>query len=405
MTEDNNLLTKKHMLIHFNSKSHEKLEFIKANFCGIVIVVTDLDDFEHSENVKENTICYMAGEIEAISEIVKTKGFELIYVIKELSYDYDVDLDQVIGIDQVPINVHNIGVYFTDFFHPKNYFNLISTEHQFQTLTESNKQSNAFRTGIYLSKVEEVEEASHFNILRCSTNFEGPTENFCKTDNDIIDKINNISSYFYEHKTQFNHVLAQIYENSKINGVEKKAKIKQHSDKTKDMPRHGLIAFCTFYDNKTLMNSKTYYIGKSPVLTTLRFRLKTCVKDDKYAQKVDVILYPNSVFIISLLTNRLYTHEIVPSPLPIEKIPTRMGYVIRCSNIEAISKDGQTYIFDGDTKEYVALKKPDEAGVKALKDNYYKENMTADVIDYGQVHFSLNDGDYMKPNCLFSKSD
>lgn len=402
MTEENNLLTQKHVFVYVDGSDREKLElkgqleYLKANFCGLV--VTQLD---HVESVKEKTICYMGGDIGAMRDTIKNKGFELIYVIKELSYGYT-ESDLFVSLGQVPINVHNIGVYFREVFNSANYFDLISTEHQFQTLTESNKQSNAYRKGIYLSKVEDIEGGLRFNVLRCSTNFEGPTDNFRKTDNEIIRKVNEIGSYFFEHKTKFNHVLAQIYKNETIDGVEKKAKIKQHSDKTKDMPREGLIAFCTFYDamhgKKDKRDMYNYCIGDSSVLTTLRFRLKSCVKDEKYVKKIDIVLYPNSVFIISLLTNRLYTHEIIPSPLPVGKIPTRMGYVIRCSNVEAVFKDGQTYLLDG--AESVELARPDKADIIALKENYFKENMTADIIDYGKVHFSLNDGDYMKPNLL-----
>lgn len=60
----------------------------------------------------------------------------------------------------------------------------------------------------------------------------------------------------------------------------------------------------------------------------------------------DITLYPNSVFVMSLDMNRLYTHEIIPSILPIDRIPTRMGYVIRCSKTNAIFKNEQTYIIN-----------------------------------------------------------
>ena len=56
-----------------------------------------------------------------------------------------------------------------------------------------------------------------------------------------------------------NHVLAQIYHNTPsmtLPGGTKqkqtKAKIKAHSDKTKDMPANGIMAFCTFYNEAEL---------------------------------------------------------------------------------------------------------------------------------------------------------
>ena len=52
---------------------------------------------------------------------------------------------------QVPINIYNIGVYLRNYFDSNDYFDSLSKEHEFQVLTESNKQTNAFRKGIYLT--------------------------------------------------------------------------------------------------------------------------------------------------------------------------------------------------------------------------------------------------------------
>ena len=59
-----------------------------------------------------------------------------------------------------------------------------------------------------------------------------------------------------EYPASLNHVLAQIYYNKSATEDQKqtKAKIKAHSDKTKDMPTNGLMAFCTFYDNLNKIN-------------------------------------------------------------------------------------------------------------------------------------------------------
>ena len=58
-------------------------------------------------------------------------------------------------------------------------------------------------------------------------------------------------------RAKLNHVLAQICHNTtaeaSTTGKEQKAKIKGHSDKMKDMPSDGgLMAFCTFYDEREL---------------------------------------------------------------------------------------------------------------------------------------------------------
>lgn len=213
-----------------------------------------------------------------------------------------------------------------------------------------------------------------------------------------------------------NHVLAQIYENFTLTEgnttKEKKARIKSHSDKTKDMPSNGLIAFCTFYSkdigDKTIKKGKPedadpydHLYKHGSVLTRLRFKLKKCVVNDvdcplNLVQEFTVTLYPNSVFLIPLSTNRLYAHEIVPPNLPATNIPTRLGYVIRCSNSEGIFRDRKTYIQEGDDMK--ELLKPTKKDIASLKDMYFKENMSADVVDYGTIYFSLNDGDYKKPS-------
>lgn len=84
--------------------------------------------------------------------------------------------------------------------------------------------------------------------MRCSTNLDGPTENFRQTDIEIVNAVNGVRAKFFEDSASLNHVLAQTYHNVKNDeGKSKKAKISRHSDKTKDMPDNGLLAFCTFY--------------------------------------------------------------------------------------------------------------------------------------------------------------
>lgn len=415
---ENELIYNKHIFIciddqlsNIDSKYTNEINHLKKYFCGKI--VSNLNNLTLDPNI----IVYVSGDIKQNMEKIKISD-NVINIVEELSYNCDGYFEcNFIGIGEIPINVNNVGVYFRQFFDiNKNYFDSISKEHQFQTLKESNKPNTAFRTGIYLSKVTQSEDNIHFNLLRCSTNFEGPTENFRQTDNEIISKVNNnIVENFYDKKTNLNHVLAQIYKNTSEGGQnkksQKKAKIKEHSDKTKDMPRNGLIAFCTFYENyyegtfndmkikkfnKSSTDSYDYCYNNISVLTRMRFRLKKDVDDNNLVKQFDIILYPNSVFLISLKMNRLYTHEILPSILPIENIPTRMGYVIRCSKTKAVYKDNQVYLIDNNNLS--KLEKPKEEGIKKLKDAYFKENMTSNMITYDTFYFSLNDGDYQKPN-------
>ncbi len=43
------------------------------------------------------------------------------------------------------------------------------------------------------------------------------------------------------------------------------------------------------------------------------------------------------------------------------------------------------------------MNEPTDEDIKNIKDLYYKENATIDIIEYGDIGFSLNKGDYMKP--------
>jgi len=322
-----------------------------------------------------------------------------------MEFENKVLLDKLNGLNE-PVNIHNVGIYFRNFFNDEtDYFNLLIKEHQFQSLTESNKPNNAFRKGIYLTNVkQEGDDEYKFNLLRCSSNLDGPTDNFRETDLQIINKVTEAAKDFFDRPFNLNHVLAQVYENNVE--TNKKAKIKDHSDKTKDMDKSGIMAFCTFYNKDELKKCSKqsttdpfdYVYKETSVLTRLKFRLKDDVNNTDLVKLFEITLYPGSVFVMPLSTNRLYTHEICPSVLNVEQIPTRMGYVIRCSDTEAIYKNGQTFIVDNKTNNLIRMVEPSDSEVKRLKDLYYKENMFSDVVEYKDFHFSLNNGDYLKPN-------
>ena len=373
---------------------------IEENFFGSVL---DVFDELFPPYLNPNVILYVYGDISLIN---LSNLICKVFIIGEFSKNYShVNDITVISKNELPININNVGIYIKNLFGEKDYFNLLKKEHEFQTLTESNKETNAFRKGIYLTNVERIYENSddlQFNLLRCSSNLDGPTDNFRDTDNEIINKVNGLAKSFFKNPAELNHVLAQIYENKKDEN--KKAKIKEHSDKTKDMPVNGLMAFCTFYDNDELkISEKSGHAFKGvTLLTRLRFRLKDCVNNSTLVKQFDIILYPNSVFMMPLSTNRLYTHEILPSTMPANKLPTRMGYVIRCSKTKAVYSNGNVFIKTDsnpiiDGSNTIKLVEPYTNGISKLKKLYYDENTTADIIDYGVFNFSLNKGDYMKP--------
>lgn len=383
---ENTLSLNRNILLLDSSIDSIEIEYLKKHFCGLVYENSNLDNIETSNDI----LLYLTGNIERIN-LPKNNNIN-IYIIKQLSYYFDLEHKRykIIDIKSVPINIHSVGVFIEQYFDPnKNYFKLIENNHKFQNLTETNKDDIIIRSGIYLSHITKLsDDKLKFNILRCSTNLDGPTEGFRETDIEIINSVNHISSSFFDQKTDLNHVFAQIYENSVV--IEDN---KDYSDKTEDMPRNGLIAFCSFYKD---YDSNKY--KSSDCLTKMRFKLKPCVKDDtELVKQFDIILYPNSVFLISLWTNRLYTHEIVLPDLLSEKIPIRLGYNIRCSNREAIynESDCRTYIIKDDTNK--ELVKPTLEGITKLKESYFHENVYDKIMNYDDFYFSLNKGDYMKP--------
>jgi len=395
---ENILNCSKHIFIYDDDEEKDNnLSHLKKHFCGVVKNYSQLNQEDyHSEK-----IIYLSGNISALYKIIKDMPYKKLLVIRGVSYNYDNIPCEIIPLGKVPINIHNVGIYFRQFFDDKDYFEAFNAEHKCQSLTESNKPGAAFRKGIYLSDIKEIEKDKlQFHLLRCSSNLDGPTDKFQAIDYDIIKPVENACSDYFIKGPGLNHVLAQVYHNTN----KKKAKISPHADKTKDMTSYGVIAFCTFYQkDKNMIQTKPSQndpfdleLKNTSVLTKMRFRLKKTVKDENLVKEFSIPLYPNSVFIIPLSTNRFYTHEIKPSALPADQVPTRLGYVIRCSKTQALYENHQTYIKDDDGK-YVPMKAITEENKKKLQDLYYEENVTDNKIDYGFIDFSMNDGDYKKP--------
>ncbi|HCN51885.1 MAG TPA: hypothetical protein DIT10_22855 [Chryseobacterium sp.] len=397
ISKDKNVL----LVLQSNAAPNTDLQYLTDHFCGSVI--NSLADLDATSNKK----VYVCGDLSNL-----TASTQQLYIIKELSLNFEdrPENSRIVSLGEVPVIISNAGVYYRKLFSDDNSFEKIKSEHDFQELTESNKESKAFRKGIYLSKItknvtETGQEAFHYNLLRCSSNLTGPTDNFRDIDHQIINRLNTCVEETFEHQTDMNHALVQIYENKKKTDdspKEVKAKIKAHSDKTKDMPKEGLIAFCTFYDDtntELLKPSDTdrfdWCYKQTSALTRLHFRLKKTVEDDTLEKEFSVTLYPDSAFLIPLSTNRLYTHEIRPSVLGVDQIPIRMGYVVRCSNLEAMHTEGQTYIKENG--QYIKLEEMTPELREELKSSYYEENSTENRVEYGKVHFSMNSGDYEKP--------
>lgn len=326
----------------------------------------------------------------------------------EIRRDRCVQPTLAFGVDKgrAPLLMHDAGVFFRGFFDPaQNYVERIQREHAFQALTESNKPSKAHRTGIYLTPVEQKGDELHFRLLRCSTNLSGPTDNFRATDHEIVDALNQTADEIFSGHARLNHVLAQIYRNKSDDASPKqvKAKIQAHADKTKDMPKNGIMAFCTFYEglDRLMPLDDGFDFGQNGVsgLTKLHFRRKRTgapATDESLPEQFTIVLYPGSVFFMPLSTNRLYTHEIRSSMLHASELPTRLGYVVRCSKTEAVHVRGATFLKKANARQ--ELRRATFEGVARLRERYAEENNSDGFVDYGdEFDFSMNLGDYRAP--------
>ncbi|MER6097963.1 hypothetical protein ABT154_19295 [Streptomyces sp. NPDC001728] len=376
------------------------------DFFGTVITPEDLASGAH--DLAQKTV-YLCGDVSGISSN-QLRAAARVFAIRELSHGFHEGAEEPwtpVGLGRVPLHIHGVGVYYRRFFGlDADHFGRIRTEHTFQSLTESTKPGTAHRSGIYLTPVTQNDDELHFRLLRCSTNLSGPTESFGPTDTDIVEALNREAAAVFRNQAPLNHVLAQIYHNTlaTTERKESKAKISAHADKTKDMPANGIMAFCTFYDRLERLrpladDAFDYGVKSASGLTGLHFRLKEPTKEREgvaLPAQFTLTLYPGSVFFMPLSTNRLYTHEIRPSPLDAELLPTRLGYVVRCSSAEAIHKNGHTFLKTGG--DLVKLGPPTPDGMNELRRLYAEENRTSSFVDYGdKFSFSMNTGDYVAP--------
>ncbi|MFI9119879.1 hypothetical protein ACIGW0_10860 [Streptomyces bikiniensis] len=380
-------------------------------FLGSVITPEDLAS--GTPDLARKTV-YLCGDVSGVSAR-RLLPAARVFVVRELSRGFREGSDAPwppVGTGRVPLRVHGVGVYYRRFFDPgAGHFERIRAEHAFQSLTESTKPGTAHRSGIYLTPVTRDGDALRFRLLRCSTNLSGPTEGFGPTDTAVVEELNREAAAVFRNHAPLNHVLAQIYHNTRATAERKqsKARISSHADKTKDMPVNGVMAFCTFYDRLDglePLDGDSFDRGVKGVsgLTRLHFRLKEPAFGEPAGghgggtlpEQFALTLHPGSVFFVPLSTNRLYTHEIRPSALDAALLPTRLGYVVRCSKTEAVHEDGRTFL-ERDGRR-VGLEPPTPEGMEELRRLYAEENRSSSFVDYGdRFPFSMNTGDYLAP--------
>ena len=261
-------------------------------------------------------------------------------------------------------------------------------------------------TTIEIDKLASLElpDFSNKTVYLCDAPliYQAPRIIFVPTTGILWDALNQEVTSIFEEQAPLNHVLAQIYRNTSAteNQKQTKAKISAHADKTKDMPSNGVMAFCTFYDGLEKLqplsaDSFDYGYKNTSGLTRLQFRLKNKTGQGTECTLLDeftVTLYPGSVFFMPLSTNRLYTHAIKPSMLDADRLPTRLGYVVRCSSTQAVHVDGKTFLKQ--QEKLINLEPPIAEGMSELRKLYSDENKQDGFIDYGEKFlFSMNKGD------------
>jgi hypothetical protein len=377
-------------------------EDARSDFCGMVITATaDLALIKDCHSV------FYAGNAEtALPLVLAHVPRDNVLVVVELCTNIPPDWTAFATLGQLPKIIRNIGVYYPRFFATeRDFFGEFNAHHVARTLTESNKVSSvSYRKGVYITRVLPTEDSAEtrFHLLRCSTNFSSPTENCRPVDDDIIVAVNTLARANYDNGAELNHVLAQVYTNSVVGGKDKKARIPDHSDKTKDMPRNALMAFVTFYHfdpeiKYTRTVDDVLYLGTS-VLTSLVWKEKGGA-----GRRVIVPLQPGSVLFVNMDTNRLWTHEIRPSILPVDKIPTRLGYVVRCSKTVAVHTAEEKTCIESTDGALVKMRAPTREDMAELKAQYARENATTEVMTYTSathgdiVPYSMNAGDYLRP--------
>jgi hypothetical protein len=445
---ENVLLDKKNIFVciseHWNGRPRNfHVDDLTSRFCGTV--VTEMEDLVPYIN-DVTTRFYLTGLIDKFINVLHKEA--KVYIIDDcVLSEEDIDPDiqkptfnqtnwkywQLIDYGQVPISIHGLGFQIRNAFNKGNLFDEISKAHGFQQLTQSAEETVALRTGIYISPViacsenlpdeqQNAVEGKKYFLLRCSTNMKtGGTENLREPDRLVFEVVQEYAQDFFKYPCNLNHALAQIYNNQKevVNGVVKhrKATISAHSDKTKDMESNGVMAFVTFY--KEYSNAKEgsfvnlngvrrskidpfdHVRKETSVLTVLRFRRKHGVVPTDtmpMPEMFDVVMYPNSIFLMSLQTNRLYTHEIMPAQGEVDQLPTRMGYVVRCSKQLAFyhTQQDNTYLYV-DQKPVLMSKNMPNDQFAQVKELYARENQTTEFIQYPIVKSSMNLGDFLEP--------
>lgn len=410
------ILTKVHVLYHDDLKLLLDPEFVRLTqkFCGQVATSLTLD----SVTFHTSSLVYYCGDVTQL-DLTKFTKYSQVFLVKEFCTNIPENAQfPVIRYGEIPLNVHGMGVLVRDAFPMEtDWYDEVTKAHNWQHLTVHNNKSDAHRLGTYLCEVKDNGNGEYdYLLMRCSTNFRGPTQCFQDVDRFLLRRATQLLQPYFKQQVKLNHILAQMY----VNG-QTKAGISRHADKDEDFEKdeksgkvasHCMIVFISLYEgyvNGTFPKLKlersredhfdfVYGKGGETALTGLEFNRKQQLEFPEHTPHSFVVrLPPNSVLAIPLYTNNLMTHGTVASKLPSALIPTRLGIVPRTGGCVAKWRDGKTWLWNSTTRSWEALHPATWKEIQLLKDKYKTQNFSDQDPQYEEFFFSMNEGDYEAP--------
>lgn len=159
--------------------------------------------------------------------------------------------------------------------HKTNLFEQLASSTEFEEVIKG-------RMGAVLTSVSSDGNIS--TLVRTTTKYSKPTQQFHPLHYQIIDKIKEHSGL---DELQFNNAMIEIYDS-------RYSKMGFHSDQALDLAEDSYIAIYTCYKDPTLLNSR-----------------KLIIKNKKYDDKLELIMEHDSVILFSVSTNSKYLHKIV----------------------------------------------------------------------------------------------
>ena len=244
----------------------------------------------------------------------------------------------------------------------------------FKELLESADFENVAkgRIGNHLVKVGE----KGIPIVRTTTMYEIPANNFSAIHNQIIESLNieNQNGNINLPLLDFDNALIEVYDcNYKT--------MKYHSDQSMDLEADSYIGLFTCYENPNELTEKNIR----------KLKLKDRITDEEF----EISLTHNSVVLFSLATNAKFLHKIIlesfPSTKRLEKDNKWLGITFRKSKTFIQFKDNVPYFSGG---ELLTLANEDQ------KRDFFKlrgqENSVFNFT-YPKLSYTLSVGDIILP--------